>query len=251
MSTNGSERNEGANTLARSAKLRAQLSTAVVLDRDAIWQEAIEQVLRRLDITVVGKAALPNRALALVDECKPDLLIIEIETCDSEIDGIESLRRARTRVPQLTTIALSVSDDPEQIAAAFDAGASAYVSKKTQPDDFLMAIRQLFEKSIFFAGDRRGQAPNREVRLLSPRELDVLRIVAEGRSNAEVAKTLWVTEQTVKFHLRNIYRKLGVSNRTEASNWAHAHRLFLENGGENAKGKPEREPDVRRSEISE
>jgi two-component system response regulator DevR len=222
-----------------------------VLDRDAIWQEAIEQVLRRLDITVVGKAALPNRALALVDECKPDLLIIEIETRDSEIDGIESLRRARTRVPQLTTIALSVSDDPEHIAAAFDAGASAYVSKKTQPDDFLMAIRQLFEKSIFFAGDRRSQAPNREVRLLSPRELDVLRIVAEGRSNAEVAKTLWVTEQTVKFHLRNIYRKLGVSNRTEASSWAHGHRLFLENGGENAKGKPERESDVRRSEISE
>jgi len=249
MSTNRSDTNPGekrTNAWASSTRgheprseksADAQLRTAVLLDPDPIWLEAIEQVLRRLDITVVGKAALPKRALALVDERKPDLLIVDIETGDSEIDGIESLRRAREHVPQLTTIALS--NDPERVAAAFDAGASAYVCKRTQSDDFVTAIRQLFEKSIFFAGDRPSPVTNHEERRLSRRECEVLRLVAEGRSNTETARTLWVTENTVKFHLANIYRKLGVSNRTEASRWLNARCLVpAENGDEKNKSSP-------------
>ena len=201
--------------------------TTVVLDRDPIWSQAVEQVLERLHINVVGKASSPERALALIAERKPDLLIAEIETGDSEIDGIACLRQARARAPDLKTIVFSRSDDREQILAAFSAGALAYVHKKTHPDDLAMAIRQLFfEHSIHLAGDRITN-PQRQTPL-SPRQTEILQLVAEGLSTADMARKLWVTEQTVKFHLGNIYRKLGVSNRTAAARWAYEQGLLAE-----------------------
>lgn len=218
-------------------KARPRPLTTVVLDRDPIWSQAVEQVLERLHINVVGKASSPKRALALISERKPDLLIAEIETGDSEIDGIACLRQARARMPDLTTIVFSRSDDREQILAAFSAGALAYVHKKTHPDDLAMAIRQLFfEHSIHLAEDRITN-PQRQTPL-SPRQTEILQLVAEGLSTADMARKLWVTEQTVKFHLGNIYRKLGVSNRTAAARWAYEQGLLAEEGMANPQAEP-------------
>jgi DNA-binding NarL/FixJ family response regulator len=210
--------------------------TTVVLDRDPIWSQAVEQVLERLQIDVVGKASSPEHALALIAEFEPDLLIAEIETGDSEIDGIACLRQARACVPGLKTVVFSSSDDREQIQATFSAGALAYVHKKTHPDDLAMAIRQVFEHSIHLAGDRITN-PQRQT-LLSPRQTEILQLVAEGLSTAEMARKLWITEQTVKFHLGNIYRKLGVSNRTAAARWAYEQGLLAEESMTNYKAKP-------------
>jgi DNA-binding NarL/FixJ family response regulator len=127
---------------------------------------------------------------------------------------------------------LSAYDDTEHIDAALAAGAIAYVLKTAHPDDFAAAIRQSFEHSVFKAGTH-APPPHTETaefggdtRGLTRRELEILRLVAEGHSNAQLAKMLWVTEQTVKFHLSNIYRKLDVSNRTEASRWAQVQGLL-------------------------
>ena len=214
---------------------RPRALTTVVLDRDPIWSQTVEQVLERLQINVVGKASSPEHALALIAECKPDLLIAEIETGDSEIDGIACLRQVRAIVPDLKTIVFSRSDDREQILAAFSAGALAYVHKKTHPDDLAMAIRQLFEHSIHLAGDLITN-PQRQTPL-SPRQTEILQLVAEGLSTADMARKLWVTEQTVKFHLGNIYRKLGVSNRTAAARWAYEQGLLAEEGMANHQAK--------------
>jgi two-component system, NarL family, response regulator DevR len=220
---------------------RAQRLTTVLLDRNPTWLHVVEQVLSRLGIDVVGKTKFPEQALALIAERKPDLLIAEVETDDSEIDGLACLRGASERVPELRTIVCSTSAEPEHVASAFRAGASAYVHKRTHPDDVAMAIRQLFEHSIHFATDGVGPAPARENQPpLSRRELEVLRLVAAGRSSADIASTLWITRQTVKFHLANIYRKLGVSNRTAAARRAHIHGLLVE-PSENGQGKPEDE----------
>ena len=145
------------------------------------------------------------------------------------MEGIACLRQARARAPDLRTIVFSTSDDREDIVAAFSAGALAYIHKKTHPDDLAMAIRQLFfEHSIYFAEDRicdpRTQTP------LSRRETEILQLVAEGLSTADMARRLWVTRQTVKFHLGNIYRKLGVPNRTAAARWAYDQGLLVEEG---------------------
>jgi DNA-binding NarL/FixJ family response regulator len=109
-----------------------------------------------------------------------------------------------------------------------------FCAKWAQPDDLAVAVRQAFEHSIYFAtnGEHGGAStsettsPEDSAVSLTKREIEILRLAAEGHSNSQLARMLWVTEQTVKFHLSNIYRKLDVSNRTEASRWAQRHGML-------------------------
>jgi DNA-binding NarL/FixJ family response regulator len=206
--------------------------SAVVLDPFPLWLEAVEHVLRRIEFDVVGSTTSASEALTLVEEFAADLLVAEIKTREAELDGLACVRRARERVPHLKVIMLSLYGSPEYIEAAFEAGASAYVLKTAEAEDFATTVRQSFEQSIYFDGGRPRpaptppQAPKEESGRLTRRELEILRLAAEGHKNAEMAAMLWLTEQTIKFHLSNIYRKLNVSNRTEASRWAQVHGLL-------------------------
>jgi DNA-binding NarL/FixJ family response regulator len=184
----------------------------------------VERVLSEIDVEVVGKTTSPSVALDLVEEHEPQLLIAEIDTGDGEMDGITCLTRARQRNPKLSAIVLSGQTEPQRIEGALAAGAAAFVTKTAHRDDLALAVRQAFEHTIYLRGSRTMPAP--ETSVLTRRELEILRLVAEGLSNGRIARQLWVTEQTVKFHLSNIYRKLGVTNRTEASRWAHAQNLL-------------------------
>jgi DNA-binding NarL/FixJ family response regulator len=192
-------------------------------------------------VAVVGKATAPEVALALIREHKPDLFVIEIDTQGDEVDGIASMRIARQSQPGLKLLVLSAQDDPVRIEAAFASGAAAYVIKTAQSEDVGAAVRQAFERSVYLAGGRRpadvASAKGRNSgsrngssgsgsNALTRREREILQLVAEGYSNAELARILWVAEQTVKFHLSNIYRKLAVANRTEASRWAQLHDIL-------------------------
>jgi DNA-binding NarL/FixJ family response regulator len=203
--------------------------TAVLLDRQPLWLEAVAPVLERLGMTVLAKATTAQEALAVVEQHRPDMLLATLDLSDGTTEGIECIRKARAHVPDLKAIALSLSDDHDRIEAAFAAGASAYVLKTVHPDDLATALRQAFRTSIYLSGRQpplRVYAPAERPQVLTERELEIVSLVGEGYSNRELARMLWVTEQTVKFHLTNIYRKLGVSNRTEASRWAHAHGLL-------------------------
>jgi DNA-binding NarL/FixJ family response regulator len=207
----------------------AERVTAIILDQDPLYLEAVEQALKRLEIRVVGKATMPERALALAIERKPDLLVADIDTGDSVIEGIACIRQAKEHVPHMKIILLTAADDRERTAVAFVAGASASVYKRSHPDDFVTAIRPLSER----ARDGSGITHDGDVwPPLTRRETEILRLVAEGKSNPEVARALWIQEQTVKFHLSNIYRKLGVPNRTAAARWAHAQMLRQRSGTE-------------------
>jgi DNA-binding NarL/FixJ family response regulator len=206
--------------------------SAVVLDPFPLWLEAVEHVLRRIEFDVVGKTTVASEAVTLVESYAADLLVAEVKTREAELDGLACLRRARERVPHLKVIMLSLYDSPECIEAAFEAGASAYVLKTAEAEDFATTVRQAFEQSIYFDGGRPRvappppQPPADESGRLTRRELEILRLAAEGHKNAEMASMLWLTEQTIKFHLSNIYRKLNVSNRTEASRWAQVNGLL-------------------------
>jgi DNA-binding NarL/FixJ family response regulator len=211
--------------------INSQQKTAVVLDPHPIWLEAIQSILARMDVMVVGSARHTAEALELITTHRPDVLVASTELEDDDPDAITCLRQARERHPALRAIVLSSVADPQHIEAALDAGAVAYVTKMAHPDDLAAAIRQSFEHSVFMAGVRvapsvEPAAPSEDARGLTRRELEILRLVAEGYSNAQLAKMLWVTEQTVKFHLSNVYRKLDVSNRTEASRWAQVQGLL-------------------------
>jgi DNA-binding NarL/FixJ family response regulator len=207
--------------------------TGVICDSHPMWLDAVEQVLRRAGIDVVGKTTSAWKALGMVDEHSPDLLIVELETLAGDLSGIALIERARSSAPNIRPIVLSMHTDTQTIDTALAAGASAYVVKTAHPDDLAAVIRQAFSHSVYLAGRRpEASAPAPQtVSLdddpdLTRRELEILRLVAEGHSNADLARMLWVTEQTVKFHLSNIYRKLDVANRTEASRWAQVHGLL-------------------------
>jgi DNA-binding NarL/FixJ family response regulator len=206
--------------------------TAVVLDGQPLWIEALEQLLQPLGLEVVGKTTEPEDALALVDQHRPDVLLTDFSVSNGELDAMECVKRARESQPDLKAVVLASSDDPQHIEAAFAAGASVYCVKTADPDDLLAGIRQAFEKSIYLAHSVRTAVPSSSVRSaghfpeLTRREREILQLVAEGHSNSQLARMLWVTEQTVKFHLSNIYRKLDVANRTEASRWAQLNGLL-------------------------
>jgi len=205
--------------------------TAVLLDQHPLWLEAVEQVLHRIGIEVKGKATSPGHAVALIEEHRPSLFVTGLEMEGEAMDGIECLALARERAPELKVIVLSALADSQHVDAALAAGADAYVVKTAHADDLASAIRQAFDHSIYLARASNGRRERtretvEEAWGLTRRELEILTLVAEGHSNAQLARMLWVTEQTVKFHLSNIYRKLSVSNRTEASRWAQVHGLL-------------------------
>ena len=205
-------------------------STAVLLDEHPLWLEALERILDAVEIGVVGKATDPVDALKLISQHRPTLFVLDIEMDGLPPDALACVRDAIARVPSLKVIVVSGADDGAKIDAAFAAGAAAYVLKRARSDDLASAFRQVFSRSLYLAN---GPAPHQpsptrdaESAGLTRREREILKLVAEGGTNGDVARRLWVTEQTVKFHMANIFRKLDVTNRTQASRWAHAHGLL-------------------------
>lgn len=205
--------------------------TAVLLDAHPLWAVAVESILGKVGVEVVGTATASTEALALVQQLRPDMLVTDVDTADGEGAGLSCLREAQQYAPGLRGVVLSLSDDARHIEAALQAGAVAYVLKSAHPDDLASAVRQAFAHSVYFAASAKtwdGQvqaALSADRAELTKREREILQLAAEGYSNAQLARMLWVTEQTIKFHLSNVYRKLDVSNRTEAARWAQLHGL--------------------------
>jgi DNA-binding NarL/FixJ family response regulator len=207
--------------------------TAVVLDEQPLGLEAMEQLLSRVGVSIVGKTTDPVEALELIEEHRPDILLADYGANDGNLDAVECVRKAQERHPELKTVVLSASAEAQQISSAFAAGASVFCVKTAAKDDLMAGIRQAFEASIYLAHSAAAPATREPVTAveapeLTRRELEILQLVAEGHSNSQLARMLWVTEQTVKFHLSNIYRKLNVANRTEASRWAQLRGLLPE-----------------------
>jgi DNA-binding NarL/FixJ family response regulator len=208
--------------------------TAVILDRHPLWLDALERLLDRVGVTVVGTTTSLAEALDLIEETRPTVFITEFDCLEQSAEGVASLRRVAASNPDVHSVVLSTQDDPASIEAAFAAGASVYCVKTAEPEDLASAIRQAFNSSVYYSTTGRSgrgaePAPSRQSSEdpgLTKREVEILQLVAEGYSNSQLAKMLWVTEQTVKFHLSNIYRKLDVANRTEASRWAQVHGLL-------------------------
>lgn len=207
--------------------------TAVIVDEHPLWLEIVEHVVQRADVAVTRTSTSPRTVLADLEELRPDLLITGLSFGPGELDGHTFVREARERIPTLKVIVLSGCNEQQRIDAAFASGATSYVLKTVHRDDLVSAVRQAFMHSIYMAGPRPATAPqptsvstHDDSRGLTRREIEILRLVAEGHTNAQLARMLWVTEQTVKFHLSNIYRKLDVANRTEASRWAQLNGLL-------------------------
>jgi len=197
-------------------------ATAVVIDSQPLRQQHARALLQRHGVAVVAVSSAIERASELADVYACDLLIVGLdEGVDAKV-VYAALRKAHKRCPGLVTVALVENDHPPVVEAALSAGAFAAVGRSTSMQEI---ARVAFDAIAEGSGEAAGENGRGARTRLTRREIEILRLVAEGRSNREVAKLLWVTDQTVKFHLANTYRKLGVRNRVEASQWAYARGL--------------------------
>jgi DNA-binding NarL/FixJ family response regulator len=195
---------------------REVLATAVVIESNQLAQRALAALLARWNIEVVGASLDLGRAPALVEAYDCDLLLVGIDEDTPPALIYRYLRRVHKLSPSTATIVLIAGRETSMLDAALASGAYAAIDRTAEADVVAGAIEKaLAGRPASVADGDCGAQPR-----LTRRELEILRLVAEGRSNREVAKLLWVTDQTVKFHLANTYRKLGVRNRFDASLWA-------------------------------
>jgi len=180
------------------------------------------------DIEIVGEATSGAQVLPLVARTSPDLLLLDLRM--PELSGLEVLELMQQAHPDVRVAILSVHNDPGEIAGALERGACAYILKSIDWADLGAAIRQAMSGTFICLGPTMGTAAaaaeaNGNGAGLSGREVEILQGVARGLSNRAIASELWLSDQTVKFHLHNVYRKLGVNNRTEAARYAFEHGL--------------------------
>jgi DNA-binding NarL/FixJ family response regulator len=186
-------------------------------------------------IEVAGEAQSGPEVLALTQRRGPDVVLLDLRM--PGVQGGSLIARLRAEHPHVRVVVLSASDDADSIDQALGAGACAYVLKSTKPVDIASVLRQVGAGQTVFrppaaapasGGTTAGAAqldPAREAGL-TEREATILSAVASGSTTKAISAELWVSEHTVKFHLTNIYRKLGVSNRSGAVRYAVEHGLL-------------------------
>jgi DNA-binding NarL/FixJ family response regulator len=201
--------------------------SVLIVDDHAMVRSGLEHLLAVADgIELIGTAANGEEAVAAVRELRPDVVLMDISM--PVLDGIGATEQITATHPETRIIVLTSFSDDRRIMAALRAGAAGYLLKHVGPDELLAAIRA--------AAD--GDAPldpkagrvllqqQRELRPaqdLSGREEEVLRLVAAGLANKQIARKLDISERTVKAHLTNVFQRLGVSDRTQAALWARDH----------------------------
>jgi len=186
------------------------------------------------DLSVVAEAASSEEALSTVENLKPDVLLLDLDLPPE--GGLHVLREINARSPDTRVIVLTGLDDEMCLADAIESGACGYVLKDAEPPLILSAVRsvsrggtwlqremtgKLFEEFTRLSRARR-EAPDR---LLTAREVEVLSLLAQGHRNAAIADKLFISERTVKVHITNLFRKLGLSDRVQATRYAIRHRL--------------------------
>jgi DNA-binding NarL/FixJ family response regulator len=201
----------------------------LIADDHPLILEGIRRALEGVDdVEIVGETTRGSQVLPLIARLQPNLVLLDIRM--PEMDGLACLDLIRRRHPEVRVVVLSANTDRNQIEGALRRGACAYLVKGINPLDVPSALRQAIEGTAFhiIGLPPEGEASG-ELGELTRRELEMLKALGRGLSNQAIGKELWISEQTVKFHLRNIYRKLGVNSRIEAARFAYEHGLVESN----------------------
>ena len=178
------------------------------------------------EVEVVGMAASRHEVVAHALALRPDVVLLDLEM--PELDGVEALRQLAVRCPEVKALVFTAFDTDERIVGAVQAGARGYLLKGAPRDELFNAIRvvsqggSLLQPVVASKLIQRIAQPPAEppVDPLTGRELEVLRLLAQGKANKEIAAALHISERTVKFHVSAIFTRLGAGNRTEAARFA-------------------------------
>jgi NarL family two-component system response regulator LiaR len=217
-------------------KTMAKISVLIVDDHGVVRQ-GLRTFLELLDdIEVIGEAQNGVEAVALVRQHRPDVVLMDLMM--PEMDGIEATRQVGTISPTTKVIALTSFTDDEMVFPAIKAGAAGYLLKDVSPPDLARAIQAVHEGETQLHPDITKKLMDQFVSPkveptavpdeLTARELEVLRLIAQGMSNRELAQALVISEKTVKTHVSNILSKLHLADRTQAAIYAYKHGLVSE-----------------------
>ncbi|HLB48541.1 MAG TPA: response regulator transcription factor [Anaerolineales bacterium] len=200
----------------------------LVVDDHSLFRDGIVSLLEAAGYTVVGQAGDGQAAIEAARRTQPDLVLMDITM--PHMSGLEALRQIRVELPDVKVVMLTVSDDDTDLLEAIKAGASGYLVKNLNAEEFLQILSGLEHGEVAMTRQTTArlihgltqppppQPDGRET--LTAREIELLRLVAQGLSNKAVAQKLSLSENTIKYHLKNILQKLGVQNRTEAASYA-------------------------------
>jgi NarL family two-component system response regulator LiaR len=199
-------------------------------DHVMLRQGTVALLQREEDIEVVGQADNGRQAVDLAQRLRPDIVVMDVRM--PELSGVEATRQIRERFPAVQVLVLTAHDDEQYIFSLLEAGASGYLLKNAPISDLVQAIRQVHAgKSPLSPSIARkivvrmsnDEEPSQEAKQksesqdsLTPRELEVLQLLAQGLSNRAIAESLSISDRTVHAHLSNIFAKMGVSSRLEA-----------------------------------
>lgn len=203
------------------------MTTVLLVDDHRMVRTGLAALLQTADgIEVVGQAADGEEAVELAVQVRPDVVLMDLSM--PVVDGVEATRRVLAELPETKIVVLTSFSDRERVAEALQAGAVGYLLKDCEPDELRNAIRSAAAGHVpldprvarVLLPAARGGRPEDA---LSPREQDVLRLVAEGRANKQIGRALGISERTVKSHLGSVFRQIGVADRTSAALWARDH----------------------------
>lgn len=188
----------------------------VVADDHTLMREGVAAVItRQPDMVVVGQAADGEAAVAAVEEYEPDVLLLDLRM--PKLDGVAVTERVRVKHPELAIVILSTYDTDDDILRALRAGAKAYLLKDTPPEELANCVRTVHAGRNYVSATVGAKLAAQATQTsLTFRELDVIKLIAQGSLNKEIADRLNITEGTVKSHTSALFIKLGVNNRTEA-----------------------------------
>lgn len=194
----------------------------LIADDHPVVRDGLVAVLNtQSDLEVVGEASNGQEVIEQTATLQPDILLLDLEM--PELDGVTALQQLKQQGSLVRTIVFTAFDTDERILKAVQAGAQGYLLKGTPREELFQAIRivqaggSLLQPIVASKLLRQVSQPTvAQVESLTPREMDVLQLLGEGRLNKEIAAELKITQRTVKFHVSSILSKLGASNRTEA-----------------------------------
>jgi len=206
----------------------------LIVDDHSLFRHGISAVLTNQEnISVVGEAVNGLEAIEKAEQLRPDVILMDLNM--PQCSGLEATQALQTKMPQVNILVLTVSDNEADLFAAIKFGATGYILKNTEPEELVQAIYHIAQGGVILSpimaskllaefkdletGAEKKPAQEAESNL-SPREDEVLHLVSQGATNKEIADSLFISENTVKTHLRNIMDKLHLANRSQAAAYA-------------------------------
>src|SRR5579883_1907303 len=232
------------------AGIQAPIRVLLADDHDILRQGLKMLLSLQKDLQVVGEARTGREAVALAQELQPDVIVLDISMPD--MDGLEACRRIRSEQPATQVLILTMHESEEYFLQALRMGAAGYLVKKAAPADLCAAVRTIAHGGAFlypglaksliraylapsnttttpdrkYPGETKHAAPMPPLDVLTPREMEVLKMVAEGYTNQEIADRLVLSIKTVQAHRANVMEKLGLHDITQLVRFALLHRLI-------------------------